>query len=289
MERSLDLQVDQGDLGARVDRFVAGRVRSLSRTFVADLVERGLVLVNGVPARRVSQRLHEPGSVLVRLPGADEPAVDLASRVLHCDEALLAIDKPAGLPVSARLSKGGEDAVGAARRLLLGRGLDASFLGTPHRLDRATSGVLLLARTREAARSLSASFASRRTRKTYLAWVEGVVAADSGAIDAPIHAPGDGAARIDPELGRAARTRFRVLGRGADRSLLALALLTGRTHQLRLHLAHVAHPIAGDPIHGTSADGGGERLLLHAWRLVVPHPGSGERLVIQAPPPFPIG
>lgn len=290
--RRVELQVDLGDVGERIDRFVAKRLRSLSRTFVHELIEKGLVLVNGEPARRAAQRIQKPGSVTVEIEAAEEePEADLEGRVLHLDDALLAIDKPAGLPVSARLRLAGEDALQAAKRLLLARGLDAGFLGNPHRLDKATSGVLALARTRAAARSLTEAFERGATRKTYLAWVEGVPARRSGTIDAPIHAPGDGEARIDFDLGRYARTRYRVARVTDTRALLVLALLTGRTHQIRLHLAHLGHPIVGDRIYGTvpgAEVATEERLLLHARRLVLPHPTHGRRIVLKAPPPFPV-
>lgn len=283
MERRVELQVDQGDVGERVDRFVASRLRSLSRTFVAGLVAKGHVAIDGELVRRAAQRLQRPGHVSVTIEAAaSEEAVDLEGRVLHLDEALLAIDKPAGLPVSARLKLAGEDALGAARRLLVARGLDASFLGNPHRLDKATSGVLLLARTREAARALTRSFVRRETRKTYLAWLEGVPARRSGVIEARIHAPGDGEARIDEALGQPARTRYRVVRVEGARALVVCALLTGRTHQLRLHFAHTGTPIVGDRIYGKP----GERLLLHAWKLRFPHPMTGLRIVLKAPPPF---
>jgi 23S rRNA pseudouridine1911/1915/1917 synthase len=282
MERRLDLQVDLGDVGERVDRFVAARVRSLSRTFVAGLVAGGRVLVDGEPARRAAQRVQKPGRVVVLIaPRAEEPEASLEGRVLLLDDALIAIDKPSGLPVSARLRLAGEDAIQATRRLLQARGLDASFLGNPHRLDKDTSGVLLLARTREAARALSRSFARGETRKTYLAWVQGVPERISGTIEARVHAPGDGEARID-ERGRPARTRFRVVRSEGGRALLLLALLTGRTHQLRLHLAHVGTPIEGDRIYGTPSG----RLLLHARKLACPHPVTGARIVLKAPPGF---
>src|SRR4051794_24801626 len=130
MVRRVELQVDLGDVGERIDRFVAARLRSLSRTFVHSLIESGQVLIDGEPARRAAQRIQKPGSVTVVVePRMEEPEVDLGARVLHLDDALLAIDKPAGLPVNARLRLAGEDALGAARRLLRGRGLDASFLG----------------------------------------------------------------------------------------------------------------------------------------------------------------
>src|SRR5262249_37846260 len=147
-----------------------------------------------------------------------------------------------------------------------------------------TSGVLLLARTREAARELTRSFARGETRKRYVAWVTGVPPARSGVVTARIHAPGDGAARVDEALGQEARTRFRVLGQKEGRSLLALALYTGRTHQIRLHMKHLGTPVAGDAIHGAEEG----PLLLHARKLVFRHPVTGKRTALVAPPPFPL-
>ncbi|HZU99614.1 MAG TPA: RluA family pseudouridine synthase [Planctomycetota bacterium] len=282
MDRRLELQVDQGDLGQRIDRFVAGRIRSLSRTFVASLVADGRVLVDGEPVRRVAQKLQKPGRVTVVLaPEAHDDEVNLDDRIIHLDDAIVVVNKPAGLPVSARLRLGGEDALKAVRRVLERRGLGCEFLGNPHRLDKDTSGVLVLARTREAARVLSEAFKAGETIKTYLAWTEGLPPTRSGFIAAPILAPGDGEARIDPR-GRPARTRYRVVAVSGGRALLSVRLLTGRTHQIRLHLAHLGTPIVGDRVHGRA--GGG--LLLHARRLVLLHPATGARIVLRAPPPF---
>ncbi len=281
MSKHLELQVDEGDVGERIDRFVASRLRSLSRTFVAELVAKGLVAIDGEPVRRVAQRLLRAGHVSVTIePAAAEAPREV--RILHVDDAIVAIDKPSGLPVSARLKLAGEDALRATRRALEARGLDASFLGNPHRLDKDTSGVLVIARTREAARALSESFARGETRKRYVAWLEGVPAPRSGVVTARIHAPGDGAARLDEALGQEARTRYRVLAVKDGRALVALAPYTGRTHQIRLHMKHLGTPVAGDAVHGL----GGGALMLHARKLVLPHPATRRRTALVAPPPF---
>jgi RluA family pseudouridine synthase len=209
-------------------------------------------------------------------PAVDEPPPELGpERILFRDDALLVVDKPAQLPVRARLTLGGADLVAAARRLV---GPDA-FVGTPHRLDRDTSGSIALALDRAASAALHRAFLRGEVSKTYLA-VVGRAELARGVVDAPILARAGERPRVDP-AGRPARTRWRVVRRGASGVLVALRPFAGRTHQLRLHLASIGCPIRGDRVHG--GDRGPARTLLHARRLVLPH--RGRRLVVRAPLP----
>jgi RluA family pseudouridine synthase len=226
--------------------------------------------------------------------------------VLALDEHLLALNKPRGWPTQGRASLGGDSVYAAALRYL---GVDR--LWPVHWLDRVTSGVLVLARSSASAAALSAQFERRTTRKTYLAWVHGAPSPVSGRIDLPLTREG-GRPRVDHEIGKPASTRYRVLrtvtasaeATGAA-SLLYLRPLTGRTHQLRVHLAAIGHPILGDPIHGRrnvgddssgagafgsdSMAGASEvaapevACLLHAIELHLRHPADGRPLRLRAP------
>jgi|DewCreStandDraft_2_1066082.scaffolds.fasta_scaffold00081_43 RluA family pseudouridine synthase len=149
-----------------------------------------------------------------------------------------------------------------------------------HRLDKDTSGVLLLATTPAAHRHLANLFRLRRVDKRYLAWVRGPVRPEAGTIDAPLRLFGSGRVAVDPR-GRPARTDFRVLERRGDATLLELRPCTGRRHQLRAHLYHLGHPIVGDPLYGPRTPA--PRLYLHAWRLGWPDPAERWREV-EAPP-----
>ena len=204
--------------------------------------------------------------------------------ILYEDDDLLAIDKPAGLLSVPGRTSASADCV--ETRLELLRPLE--FLRSAHRLDQATSGVLVIARSREAHRQLSAAFASGRVAKRYRARVGGRVAKDSGEIRLPLRGPMETRPRqvIDVDSGRPASTRFVVVARGENTTDLLLEPHTGRTHQLRVHCADPAGlgtPIIGDALYGTAAPG--QRLLLHANALRLAHPRTGAPLEITSPLP----
>jgi RluA family pseudouridine synthase len=279
--REVELQIDLGDRGARVDRFVAQRLSSLTRAFIQKLIRAGNVWVDGEVVRRPSQRLSLPGGgtprrLVLRVdPAEAELPLSLEGRVLLQDAELFAVDKPSGYPVVAKLARAGEDVVGAARRLI-------GDVWPVHRLDAGTSGVLLLARTKRAAARLSESFAERRVRKSYLALVAHPPEPERGVVDASIQAAGDGQLpRLDLS-GKPARTRYRTIGRVGGAWSVLLRPLTGRTHQIRLHMASVGSPLIGDAVHGGPL---GDRLCLHARALCFVHPISGEPMRVTAPAP----
>lgn len=206
-------------------------------------------------------------------------------RIVFVDDDLVVVDKPSGMPsVPARTPLDPPDVA----RVLAGRygGVEAV-----HRLDRDTSGLLLLARSREARVSLGRAFETAAIAKRYLAVVHGSPPADEGTVHLPLaddHARPP-RKRVDPILGRRAATRWRVRGRaeGDGRvpvTLVELEPLTGRSHQLRVHLAWLGCPIVGDPLYG-SREPGGVSLALHAAALTVPHPRDGRRVCFTAPPP----
>jgi tRNA pseudouridine32 synthase / 23S rRNA pseudouridine746 synthase len=199
---------------------------------------------------------------------------------------LIVLDKPAGmLSVPGR---GPDKADCVAERVRRQAAADALVV---HRLDMATSGVMVMARGAAAQRSLSCAFEQREVDKRYLAVVHGLVAADSGAIDAPLAAdwPNRPLQRVDHECGRPSLTRFQVLSRDAAsaRSRLELQPVTGRSHQLRVHLAFIGHPIVGDGLYGPpSTETASLRMLLRAWWIELPHPLRNERLRYTTSPSF---
>ncbi len=227
----------------------------------------------------------------MRAPHNEDAILDLSSRLLYRDGLMLAIDKPAGIAVhrgpSGRVAL--EDHFGQLRFGL------PRFPALAHRLDADTSGVLLLGRHAKALRRLHRLFSEGRVDKTYLAIVDGRPPTDAGRIDAPlvkISSRGRGwRMTVDP-AGKPASTDWRLLH--ADRenrfSLLLLKPRTGRTHQLRVHLAHIGHPIVGDPKYGRPRTGDpddapAERLFLHAWRIRIPLYREKPPLEIEAPVP----
>jgi RluA family pseudouridine synthase len=210
-----------------------------------------------------------------------DPARDLVARILYRDEALLVLDKPAGLPVHG--GPGGatslEDLLPALR---LGERQDPALV---HRLDRDTSGCLILARRRSALRRLNAQFAAGAIGKTYWAIVSGAPPAASGRIELPLAKRSDRAGwrmAVAPD-GQAARTDYRLLGGGGAESWLELTPRTGRTHQIRVHLAAIGCPILGDPVYGPAGTGAGP-MMLHARSVRIPVEGAAA-VEVSAPPP----
>jgi tRNA pseudouridine32 synthase/23S rRNA pseudouridine746 synthase len=212
-------------------------------------------------------------------------------RAWHEDDELIVADKPAGMLAVPGRGEGKQDCLSAR---VAARWPDARVV---HRLDMATSGLMLFARGAEAQRRLNAAFAERRIDKRYVAVVHGLVAQEAGEIDAPLGAdwPNRPRQRIDPEHGRPALTRWRVLGRetAMHRTRLELAPVSGRAHQLRVHLCSIGHTIVGDVLYGRDGEasaagdvGAGSRLLLHASGLSFAHPRDGRPLAFASPPPF---
>jgi 23S rRNA pseudouridine1911/1915/1917 synthase len=287
--------VPAGAARGRADRFAAD-LTGLSRSFVQRLMTDGLVTADGHPVKANTGL--EPGAAIrveVPPPEAAAPVGDASIEVpvVYEDGDLLIVDKPAGLVVHP--SPGHAD--GTLVNALLGRH-GASFGGIAgvrrpgivHRLDRDTSGLLIVARHDAAQASLMGQLKARRVKKTYLALVQGSVAAAVGRIEAPIgRDPGHRTRMAVVSSGRPATTGYRVRERFDGWTLLELDLVTGRTHQIRVHLAAIGHPIAGDPVYGTGTSRRGPdglaRLFLHAWRLELTSPSSGRLIRAEAPLP----
>ncbi len=276
----------------RVDRFVAD-VAGLSRSYVQRLISAGRLTHDGLALKANS--LVTGGDILdLDVPPAAR--LDLAGEAIplviaYEDDDLLVVNKPHGLVVHP---SPGHDS-GTLVNALLGRAGGAEYGGIAgvrrpgivHRLDRDTSGLLIVAKTDLAQASLMAQLKARRVKKTYLALVHGSVAAAVGRIEAPIGR--------DPKMrtrmavvndGRASTTGYRVRERFAGWTLLEVDLITGRTHQIRVHLEAIGHPIAGDPVYGTGTSRRGpdglERLFLHAWRLEFSSPSRAELIRVTA-------
>jgi tRNA pseudouridine32 synthase/23S rRNA pseudouridine746 synthase len=204
-------------------------------------------------------------------------------RLLHADDALVVIDKPAGLlAVPGR----GEDKRDCAALRVQSMFADALVV---HRLDMATSGLMVFGRGAAAQRALSLSFARREVEKRYVAVVAGRLDDDAGEIDLPLIVdwPMRPRQKVDFERGKPSLTRWRVLARDADTTRVELEPVTGRSHQLRVHLLAIGHPIAGDALYAPPPVlASAPRLLLHASRLTLPHPAGGRRLTFTSPSPF---
>ncbi len=201
------------------------------------------------------------------------------ARIVHSDHALAVIDKPAGLVVHPALSHSGETLVDQLGELL-GGGDDPERPGIVHRLDKETSGLLLVARTDEAHRALQQQVQNRQVDRIYLALANGRLGSRTGTIDAPIGRASRQRHRmaVSGAASREARTHFEVLELLKAESYLQVKLETGRTHQIRAHFSAIGHPLVGDPTYGGPLRYGLTRQFLHAHRLAFDHPRSGKRL-----------
>ncbi len=303
MDERHALVVEPGEAGQRLDAWLARRLTSLSRSRLQALIEAGRVSLDGHPAR-AAVRVKAGQAALVRVP-PPEPAEpqpeDIPLRLVFEDASLVVLDKPAGLVVHP----GAGAAAGTLVNALLARVRDLSGVGgvlrpgIVHRLDKGTSGLLVVAKNDDAHRALARQFASRTVEKEYLALVHGVPARAEGEIDAPIGRDPVHRRRMSVRAprGREARTSWSVAERFDGAALLRVRIHTGRTHQIRVHLASIGHPVTGDPVYGGArtpssrrpaardALGSLARPALHAARLAFTHPGSGARLSFEAPLP----
>lgn len=201
--------------------------------------------------------------------------------LLYLDEALLVVCKPAGLLAVPGRGEAGTDSLTSRLQAL------HADVRVVHRLDMATSGLMVFARAAAAQRALSMAFEARRVRKQYEAVVEGTVAGEAGAIEAPLMAdwPNRPRQQVDAQHGKPSLTRWQVLQRAGTSTRLALTPVTGRTHQLRVHLQHIGHPIRGDALYAPLPLNA-QRLLLHATQLSFEHPIHGTTLNFNSPAPF---
>jgi 23S rRNA pseudouridine1911/1915/1917 synthase len=281
------------DGSGRVDRFVAD-ASGLSRSYVQKLIEEGKLTLQGAPVR--GSESVAPGMAF-ELEVPDPRPLELAPQpmdlsIVYEDEDLLIVDKPCGLVVHP--SAGHDD--GTLVNGLLARGSDYGGIagvlrpGIVHRLDRDTSGLLMVAKNDRAQTSLMAQLKERSIRKTYLGLVMGAVSAATGRIEAPIGRDPHHRTRmaVVPD-GRPSVTGYHVRERFNRWTLLELDLVTGRTHQLRVHLTAIGHPLAGDPLYGTGTSRRGpaglKRLFLHSAKIELQAPGDGHTITAEAPLP----
>lgn len=294
MAGSATLTVPPGAAGTRADRFVADAA-GLSRAHVQRLIAGGHLTRDGQPVR-ANTLLAGGATVHLEIPEPIAPDVlgeAITLPVVYEDDDLLVVDKPAGLVTHP----GPGHPSGTLVNALLGRpgavygGIaGVARPGIVHRLDRDTSGLLMVAKDDRAQAALMAQLKAHRVKKTYLALVMGAPPATVGRIEAPIGRDPRHRTRmaVVPD-GRAATTGYRVRERFAGWTLLELDLVTGRTHQIRVHLAAIGHPVAGDPVYASGATRRGpdglERLFLHAWRLELAAPSDGHLIRLTAPLP----
>jgi 23S rRNA pseudouridine1911/1915/1917 synthase len=293
------LTAASGAAGRRLDLFVAQSVPALSRTRIQELIREGNIRVNGkivAVAHRVAAG-ETIKVVAIPRPALEAAPEDLPLELLHVDDDFVIVNKPAGMVVHAGAGHSRGTLVNALLHRLgtLSAAGGALRPGIVHRLDRDTSGAMVVARNDKAHENLSEQFRSRNVRKIYVALVHGKMARDSGSITLPISRDPHRRTRMTARVakGRHARTDWRVIARLDGCTLIEAALHTGRTHQIRAHFSAIGHPVVGDTLYGAPRGlRAGKRQMplldrnfLHAARIGFSHPSSGAWVEVRAPLP----
>lgn len=276
------------DKGERLDTFLSSSIENVTRSRIKNCIECGFVSVNGKEVKKSGYALKEGDNVLVQI----EEAVELTATpenipidIVYQDSDLAVINKAQGMVTHPATGCPSGTLVNA----ILYHIKDLSGIngvlrpGIVHRLDKDTSGLIMIAKNDKAHLSLSTQIASKSAKRYYIALVDGNIKEDEGVIEAPIarHRTERKKMAVDKE-GRYAKTAFKVIERFKYYTLVEYELFTGRTHQIRVHSSYIHHPVVGDPVYGGSNKFHVNGQLLHAFKLELTHPSSGERLTFQA-------
>jgi 23S rRNA pseudouridine1911/1915/1917 synthase len=298
-----ELAVPSVDSGTRLDRFVAMHCPEVTRTRVQELIEAGLVLVNSRPAKG-SHRLRGGERIQIEIqprPPLRAEAESIPLDILYEDDDVIAINKPAGMTVHAGAGNPSGTLVNAllGRGQALSQGVDALRPGIVHRLDKGTSGIILVAKNDAAHAKLAESFRQREVKKTYIALLEGIFNQENGRIELAIMRDPKRRTRMTARrsivLGNAreSRTDWRTLSRIDSTTLVEVQLHTGRTHQIRVHFSALRHPVVGDTLYGAAPQLRIDKItfpplsrnFLHAAKLGFAQPRTGAWIELHAPLP----
>ena len=285
----IEVEVPLEAVGERLDRFLSGLAEVGSRAAAERLLSQRRVKVNGSPEPK-SHRLAAGDVLSVSVPESRPATLEpeqLDLRIAFEDEHLLVVDKPAGIAVHPSRGHASGTLVHGLLAHAVAGGEEAERPGIVHRLDRDTSGLLVVARSDEAHRRLQQLLRRRKLVREYLTLVRGRPRSKRGRIEAPNGRDRHDPTRVslDTDTPRDAVTNFEVVETMRRHALLRAALETGRTHQIRVHLAAIDLPVAGDPVYGVEGDLGLARQFLHAARLAFPHPFTGEPVETESPLP----
>lgn len=276
-----ELKVGQAEVGQRADVFVAWKYPQFSRSSLDKLFDKGLVSVRKKPVKS-SHKLKDRDVLVVDddlLFAVPEP-IELP--ILYEDDDILVIDKPAGVLTHSKGALNDESTIASFIRPKVSKQIVGNRAGIVHRLDRATSGVIITAKTTTALARLQKQFSTRKTKKTYMAVVTGQISPKAAVIDAPIaRNPKKPQTFTVSKDGKSSQTEYKVIKmftkKGRLYSLLEIKPLTGRTHQIRVHLKYIGHPVIGDSVYGI----GGNNMMLHASQLEITLP-SKQRVVFES-------
>lgn len=288
--------VPEEQAGQRLDRFLVAALDGLSRTAIQRMISDGQALVNGRTSKAgYLLRSGDTIEISARQSAQHSPAIQpqpVPLAIVYEDQDLLVVNKPAGMVVHPARGHSGDTLLDTllARYPEMGQFEAEERPGIVHRLDKDTSGLLIVAKNARAQAALVEQMKQHAIVKRYLALVEGVVSLDAGSIDAPIGRDPRYRQKMAITMAgsREARTHFRVVQRFSRHTLLLLQLETGRTHQIRVHLQAIGYPVVGDPVYGPTSNHDAlplSRQFLHAYQLAFTHPITGQRLELEAPLP----
>ncbi|MBQ3279299.1 MAG: RluA family pseudouridine synthase [Clostridia bacterium] len=290
MERDGERTIEAAADGRRLDVLLS-ETSGLSRSRVAALMEEGFCTLNGRTCRKAGEKPAPGSPVTLTVPAPKDPvpqAEDLPLEILYEDEDLAVVIKPRGMVVHPAAGHSEGTLVNALLGNLSSLGGIGGELrpGIVHRLDKDTSGLLMVAKNDETQQALSDMLRERKIEKHYRALAEGLFREQEGVIDAPLGRSKKDRKKmaVDPE-GREAVTEWKVMAEGRGCTLLDVHILTGRTHQIRVHLKSIHHPVCGDPIYGAEKGVKVPCLMLHAFSLAFEHPRTHEKMAFQAPLP----
>ena len=274
-------EIDPSEAGERLDRLAARRLDT-SRSTIQRIIREGSLRLDGEEAL-ASYRVRGGERVEARLPDGELAPEEIPVPLVFEDEYLVVVDKPAGLVVHP----GAGNPSGTLVNALLGRGIaggeNLDRPGIVHRLDRDTSGLMVVAKGEPAYSRLVEMMAGRTVRRGYRAVVVGEGLPETGTVDSPVGRDPDNPTLMTAGVGRPAVTHFEVVRQAAGHTMLMVRLETGRTHQIRVHLSAIGHPVYADPLYGGAVPG--RRLWLHAERLSFVHPVSGEGMDFESSVP----
>ncbi|MDR3191192.1 MAG: RluA family pseudouridine synthase [Lactobacillaceae bacterium] len=278
-----------GEIVGRLDKVIAETLPDYSRSQVQDWIEAGLVTVNGIP-KKSKYKAKTGETIQFEIPAVVELDIqpqDIPLNIVYEDDDLLVINKPQGMVVHPSLGHEDGTLVNALMFHTPLSQINGAFRpGIVHRIDKDTSGLLMVAKNDKAHEALSAQLKEKKNLREYYALVHGEFTENSGTINAPIgRSNADRKKNAVIKGGRDAVTHFRVIKRFVGYTLLAVKLETGRTHQIRVHMAYINHPVAGDPLYGPKKTLPGQGQYLHAASLGLTQPTTGEEMVFEAPLP----
>ncbi|MFV4932963.1 RluA family pseudouridine synthase [Lactobacillus delbrueckii subsp. allosunkii] len=288
MNREYELTAEES--GQRLDKYLAGEMTNLSRSRIKELVQAGEVLVNGKKSK-VSYKVQKGDLIQVTVLPLEPlklEAENIPLDIVYEDEDVIVVNKPQGMAVHPAAGHPSHTLVNALlyHTRDLADSPEGFRPGIVHRIDKDTSGLLMVAKNAAARESLEKQLAAKSNKRQYLAIVHGNFAEEEGTIDAPIgRNPKDRKQMAVVEKGKSAVTHFKVLEQYQGYSLVECQLETGRTHQIRVHMAYIGHPLAGDPLYGPRKTLPGHGQFLHAKTLGFEQPSTGEWLEFSVQPP----